>query len=88
MGSARWLLPSARFPLCQSVEQELLQLLLDLDQRHLFEAWPAGDAQAAEKHRFLRQVAVLQETLPGGLAAYYENAKVLLQESSSHELTI
>eukprot|EP00668_Euglena_longa_P024158 GGOE01030186.1.p1 GENE.GGOE01030186.1~~GGOE01030186.1.p1 ORF type:complete len:361 (+),score=46.46 GGOE01030186.1:81-1085(+) len=62
-------------------DKELLELLLNLDQEHLFRGWPDGDEHAADKHRFFQQIAKLQESLPGGLGAYYETAKVLLQES-------
>ena len=61
--------------------QSLHQLLLDIDQGHLFADWPAGDAKREAKEQFFEQIAVLEKVYPGGLRAYHRNAKQLLAES-------
>ncbi|KAG2447470.1 hypothetical protein HYH02_007398 [Chlamydomonas schloesseri] len=62
-------------------ERALVAALLDLDQGHLFEGWPEKGTDDAPKRRLLAQLAVLDASYHGGLAAYVRNARQLLADS-------
>ncbi|KAK9786668.1 hypothetical protein WJX73_000832 [Symbiochloris irregularis] len=64
-------------------ELKLLQQLLQLDQRHLFDNWKPPGEEDAEKARLVEQLQQLDQTYPGGLAAYVSNAKRLLADSKA-----
>ena len=63
-------------------QQETLQMLEGIGQGHLASAWPA-DASDTDKARFFAQVAQLESSYPGGLAAYVANGRKLLADSKS-----
>jgi len=54
-------------------------LLLELDQGHLFAHWPAAGEKDAEKKRFLAQVASIEDAYIGGVRTYVSRAKQLLR---------
>lgn len=66
-----------------SQEKELVKLLLNNDQQHLFQEWDPLGVQDEEKHRFFAQVERLHSSYPsrGGLGDYLKNAKNLLESS-------
>jgi UDP-sugar pyrophosphorylase len=66
--------------------RQQIDLLQRLNQQHLFADWDDnrtedGDAALGEKRVFFEQVAQLDRTTPGGLAAYVSRARDLLQTS-------
>lgn len=63
--------------------QALLRMLLDRGQAHVVAGWPKRGNHDDKKRSLMRQLCRLDSTYPGGLAAYLDNAKRLLQESSS-----
>lgn len=58
-------------------------MLLREGQGHLFLDWPPPGAHDVEKIKFFEQVAKLDESYPGGLAAYIQNARQLLADSKA-----
>jgi UDP-sugar pyrophosphorylase len=61
-------------------EQSLITTLLDAGQEHLFAEWDNYDDLAA-KQRFLSELAVVEASYPGGIAAYVTNARALLADA-------
>ena len=59
-------------------EQRTVDLLLDNDQAHLFAHWPAAGQQDEDKHRFLKQCALIESAYLGGIKTYVSRAKQLL----------
>ena len=70
-----------------SEEMSLASLLLSLDQQHLFDKWDIPGINDELKHKFFEQVKELHESynVPGGLAAYISNARILLQSAKDGE---
>ncbi len=66
-------------------EAALYEMLVGLGQDHLFEGWPAAGQAEAEKHAFFQQVAQLDGSYPGGIAAYVEKARRLLAAAVAQE---
>jgi UDP-sugar pyrophosphorylase len=68
-------------------EQGLANMLLTLGQHHLFSKWEEPGKSDEHKHEFFRQVKELHDSykVPGGLAAYIANAKVLLESAKNGE---
>ena len=66
-----------------SEEMSLASLLLSLDQQHLFDKWDEPGIKDELKHAFFGQVKELHGSynVPGGLAAYISNARILLQSA-------
>lgn len=62
-------------------EQDWIERLKDLKQNHLFEDW--DDDKVNEKKAFLRDIAKVEESYPGGIDSYIENAKKLLAENKA-----
>eukprot|EP00500_Bicosoecida_sp_ms1_P004104 CAMPEP_0203808568 /NCGR_PEP_ID=MMETSP0115-20131106/1694_1 /ASSEMBLY_ACC=CAM_ASM_000227 /TAXON_ID=33651 /ORGANISM="Bicosoecid sp, Strain ms1" /LENGTH=621 /DNA_ID=CAMNT_0050717259 /DNA_START=128 /DNA_END=1993 /DNA_ORIENTATION=+ len=62
--------------------QEAAKALLRAGQAHLFDGWVAG-TNSSEKARFFDVIVGVQETYPGGVEAYCENARRLLAESAA-----
>ncbi|KAM7276643.1 hypothetical protein ACFE04_018509 [Oxalis oulophora] len=63
---------------------ELVKLLLDNGQTHLFQHWP--DDPALDHHHinaFFLQIAKLNASYPGGLASYIKTARQLLADSKA-----
>lgn len=63
----------------------LTQLLHDLGQHHLFVDWAAKGVDEDKKRIFFDQVAELNQNYPGGLKAYVERARVLLEAAKNGE---
>lgn len=68
-------------------EKELILLLLNERQHHLFDNWDSPGINDNLKHNFFKQVKLLHASynLPGGLSAYLKNARTLLASSRSGE---
>ena len=68
-------------------EIQFANLLLGLEQEHLFADWDDVDVNDDLKHRFFLQVERLHETYPveGGLGAYISRAQILLEKSRNGE---
>eukprot|EP01138_Halocafeteria_seosinensis_P009296 gb/GECG01009500.1/.p1 GENE.gb/GECG01009500.1/~~gb/GECG01009500.1/.p1 ORF type:complete len:138 (+),score=29.53 gb/GECG01009500.1/:1-414(+) len=64
-------------------ESDLTDLLLEQDQKHLFSGWKEGNQDVDKKHKFFEAIAALESGYPGGLSAYLDKAKELLQASAS-----
>jgi len=64
-----------------AAEAALMEGLLSIEQGHLFEGWspPGGDLEA--KRAMLAQLARVDASYPGGLAAYVTRARTLLAAS-------
>jgi UDP-sugar pyrophosphorylase len=60
---------------------ELAKILLENGQSHLFQQWPELGVDDKEKLAFFDQIARLNSSYPGGLAAYIKTAKELLADS-------
>ena len=61
--------------------RHLADLLIQLDQQHLFEHWSEPDEDEEEKRLFFMQLSGIESSYPGGLVAYVENARKLLEAS-------
>ena len=59
-------------------EQRTVDLLLESDQAHLFAHWPAAGEKDDDKHRFLKQCALIESAYLGGIKTYVSRAKELL----------
>ena len=59
--------------------------MLDEQQEHLFQHWPAPGTDDDRKRRFVAQVSALDQTYPGGLRKYIQNARSLLESSRKGE---
>ena len=59
-------------------EQRTVDLLLENDQAHLFAHWPPAGQQDDDKHRFLKQCALIESAYLGGIKTYVSRAKQLL----------
>lgn len=57
-----------------------LDLLKELDQNHIIEAYQQAPAQ--EQQALDQQLAKIEKTYPGGLRTYHANAKRLLKASA------
>ncbi|VFR00245.1 unnamed protein product [Cuscuta campestris] len=62
---------------------ELAKMLLEAGQSHLFRHWPMPGVDDNEKQAFFHQVAKLNTSYPGGLAAYIKSARELLADSKA-----
>lgn len=62
-------------------EKKLCHLLIELDQVHLFKNWPEPGIDSQDKRRLLSQLIHIDESYPGGLRAYIQNARELLAAS-------
>ncbi|XP_078428559.1 UDP-sugar pyrophosphorylase [Wolffia australiana] len=62
---------------------ELAKLLLSEGQSHLFSHWSDPGVEDERKINLFEQVARLNRSYPGGLAAYIRNARRLLADSKS-----
>ncbi len=63
-------------------ERAVGELLLSLDQAHLFAGWPAAGTDDAEKKRFLKQVSDVESAYLGGVKTYVERAQLLLKSAA------
>jgi UDP-sugar pyrophosphorylase len=66
-------------------EQSLIRQLLDDGQEHLFADWDPPGTADSEKAAFLKLLARVDGSYPGGLAGYISNARKLLEEAQKGE---
>ena len=59
----------------------LLESLYDLKQAHLFENWDKPGEKKEEKLAFIDSLQAVNANYPGGLKAYIENARSLLEDA-------
>ncbi|KAL2638333.1 hypothetical protein AAZV13_06G108300 [Glycine max] len=71
------------FNLLSPQQQELVKVLLDNGQEHLFRDWPAPGVDDNHKKAFFDQLTRLDSSYPGGLESYIKNAKRLLADSKA-----
>ncbi|XP_058753226.1 UDP-sugar pyrophospharylase-like [Vicia villosa] len=71
------------FNLLSPQQQELVKMLLNNGQDHLFRDWPGPGVDDDEKKAFFDQLVLLDSSYPGGLEAYINNAKRLLADSKA-----
>lgn len=71
------------FNLLSPKQQELVKILLNNGQDHLFRDWPAPGVDDDEKKAFFDQLVLLDSSYPGGLESYINNAKRLLADSKA-----
>ncbi|QHO26136.1 UDP-sugar pyrophosphorylase [Arachis hypogaea] len=71
------------FSLLSPKQQELVKMLLDNGQEHVFRDWPGPGVDDDKKKAFIDQVTRLDSSYPGGLQAYIKNAKQLLADSKA-----
>ena len=64
-------------------EQALVEELLTNGQKHLFETWDAPGINDEAKAAFLKSLARINESYPGGLTGYISNARKLLAEAKT-----
>ncbi|XP_004502545.1 UDP-sugar pyrophospharylase [Cicer arietinum] len=64
-------------------QHELVKMLLDNGQDHLFRDWPGPGVDDDEKKAFFDQLVLLDSSYPGGLEAYINNARKLLADSKA-----
>ncbi|MCE3050487.1 hypothetical protein HAX54_047327 [Datura stramonium] len=62
---------------------ELAKVLLEMGQSHLFQHWSEPGVDDDEKRAFFDQIARLNSSYPGGLAAYINTARKLLADSKA-----
>ncbi len=62
-------------------EQALIAELLKADQEHLFAGWDAPGINDEAKSAFLKSLARINNSYPGGLTGYISNARKLLAEA-------
>ena len=68
-----------------TVEQELIQKLLDAGQDHLFANWDEPGTNDEAKTAFLATLSRIDTSYPGGLTGYITNARKLLAEAQKGE---
>jgi len=66
-----------------SEEKALTELLLELNQDHLFQEWDEKGINDNKKRLFFKQIALLNNSYPGGLRSYITKARKLLEMSKS-----
>eukprot|EP00002_Diphylleia_rotans_P009690 TRINITY_DN2005_c0_g1_i7.p1 TRINITY_DN2005_c0_g1~~TRINITY_DN2005_c0_g1_i7.p1 ORF type:complete len:600 (-),score=144.21 TRINITY_DN2005_c0_g1_i7:541-2340(-) len=66
-------------PQLSSAQREILQVLLDINQDHIFTNWHPGHLDKVQQ--FCDHAILLDQKYPGGLKGYYDNSLRLLQES-------
>lgn len=66
-----------------SEEKLLTEMLIELNQDHLFQGWDIKGTNDDKKRLFFKQVALLNSSYPGGLRSYIEKARKLLEMSKS-----
>ncbi|CAJ1974286.1 unnamed protein product [Sphenostylis stenocarpa] len=64
-------------------QQELVKMLLENGQDHLFRDWPPPGVDDDHKKAFFDQLILLNSSYPGGLESYIKNAKQLLADSKA-----
>ncbi|XP_014502085.1 UDP-sugar pyrophosphorylase 1 [Vigna radiata var. radiata] len=64
-------------------QQELVKMLLENGQDHLFRDWPPPGVEDDHKKAFFDQLTLLDSSYPGGLESYIKNAKRLLADSKA-----
>ncbi|KAL9313661.1 hypothetical protein ACSQ67_019113 [Phaseolus vulgaris] len=69
--------------LLSTQQQELVKMLLENGQDHLFRDWPPPGVDDDHKKAFLDQLTLLDSSYPGGLESYIKNAKRLLADSKA-----
>lgn len=62
-------------------EMRLASLLVSIGQGHIFDGWPPAGKRDEEKRALFAQLATLEASYPGGMRAYYNNAKKLLADA-------
>ncbi|KAM7279842.1 hypothetical protein ACFE04_006976 [Oxalis oulophora] len=62
---------------------ELVKVLLDNGQSHLFQHWADPGVDDQHKNAFFHQIAKLNASYPGGLASYIQTARQLLADSKA-----
>lgn len=72
---------ASNLPLMGAEEMRLADLLVSLDQAHVFAGWPALGERDDEKRALFAQLATLEKSYPGGLAAYVTNSRALLADA-------
>lgn len=63
-------------------QRSLVEGLLSLGQEHIFADWPASGQEDDRKLRLVEQLAQLDASYPGGIAAYVTKARGLLEASA------
>jgi len=96
-GSAKWMSTSAADATEEKITAENLNLLsergrkvvekmIESDeegyQKHIYENWPAPGIEDEGKKDLAEQLADLDSSYPGGIAAYTSKARILLRESA------
>ena len=64
-------------------EQALIAELLQAGQEHLFAGWDAPGVREEDKAAFLKSLARINDSYPGGLTGYISNARKLLTEAKA-----
>ena len=64
-------------------EQALIAELLQAGQEHLFAGWDAPGVREEDKAVFLKSLARINDSYPGGLTGYISNARKLLAEAKA-----
>jgi UDP-sugar pyrophosphorylase len=64
-------------------EQALIAELLQAGQEHLFAGWDAPGVREEDKASFLKSLARINDSYPGGLTGYISNARKLLAEAKA-----
>lgn len=63
-------------------ELDMAEALIKLGQGHLLESWPPAGTEDSKKKDFMEQVLKCDAKYPGGLKAYLEKARKLLEDSA------
>uniref|UniRef100_A0A061SAF4 UTP-monosaccharide-1-phosphate uridylyltransferase n=1 Tax=Tetraselmis sp. GSL018 TaxID=582737 RepID=A0A061SAF4_9CHLO len=66
-------------------ELQIVKLLLDEGQKHLFQSWLRPGIKDRQKKKMLKQLILLDRSYPGGLLEYIRNARQLLTASAKGE---
>lgn len=74
---------SSNFSILRDEEQKLVELLLDLDQGHVFEGWERAGVHDDDKHSMMTQIKRLEKGYPGGIRGYLKNARTLLVDAKA-----
>ncbi|KAG5612021.1 hypothetical protein H5410_023302 [Solanum commersonii] len=69
--------------LLSSQQVELAKVLIEMEQSHLFQHWAEPGVDDDEKRAFFDQIAKLNSSYPGGLTAYINTARKLLDDSKA-----
>lgn len=64
-------------------ETDMLRILIDTDQLHMFSDWDLPGIEDQRKKDFFNQLSLINNSYPGGIPNYIKNARILLRDAQN-----